>query len=481
MADSAPSFLWFDYETFGRNPRLDRPSQFAAVRTNADLEEIEAPIDWLCAPGDELVPSPDACLLTGLTPQFCAANGIAEREFAQRIFATLSQPGTCAAGYNSLRFDDEVTRFLFYRNLLPVYDREWRNGNSRWDLLDVMRLAWALRPEGIEWPQDADGVPSFRLENLAAANCLQHEQAHDALSDVRATIALARLVKSAQPKLFEWALRCRDKAFVKAQVAVLKHQPFLHVSGMIPARQGCLTLLLPLGLHPTNRNEVVCFDLQESPEQLAGLSADDMRHRLFTSTDELGDTPRLPVKSVHINKCPMVAPVSMFTDAVADRHGLDRRRMLQNSRELPDLGPALSELMAALTSESPERDAESALYQGFFDRADESRLALLHSTPEDGWDGLERPHDPRLAVLWQRFRARYGSRPLPDDVQAEWHHFLCASFSSSEVGGSLSLHDAAERLTDLKAEHPDSTVLRAVGEFLDAQQTRARSINCPDV
>jgi exodeoxyribonuclease-1 len=164
------TFLWHDYETFGVVPRRDRPAQFAGVRTDAELNEIGEPLMIYCKPAPDYLPSPESCLITGITPQLCLERGLPEHEFAARIEAACSQPGTIGVGYNTIRFDDEVTRFLFWRNLIDPYGREWQNDCGRWDLLDVVRLCYALRPEGIEWPKKEDGTQSFRLEDLARAN-----------------------------------------------------------------------------------------------------------------------------------------------------------------------------------------------------------------------------------------------------------------------------------------------------------------------
>ena len=208
-ADIAPSFFWHDYETFGKSPRRDRPAQFAGLRTDLDLQEIDEPVMLHCQPAPDYLPDPESCLLTGILPQHCLARGVPEHAFARAIEAQLARPGTIGVGYNSIRFDDEVTRHLFWRNLIDPYGREWQNGCGRWDLLDVVRCAYALRPDGLEWPRHEDGRPSFKLEHLTAANGLAHEAAHDALSDVRATIGLARLIKAAQPKLWDFCLKLR--------------------------------------------------------------------------------------------------------------------------------------------------------------------------------------------------------------------------------------------------------------------------------
>jgi len=266
------TFLWHDYETFGANVRRDRPAQFAGIRTDAELNEIGEPLMLYCKPAPDFLPSPEACLITGITPQLCLARGIPEHEFAAQIEQVFSQPGTIGVGYNTIRFDDEITRFMFWRNLIDPYAREWQNDCGRWDLLDVVRLTYALRPEGIEWPKKDDGRPSFKLEDLARANGLLHEAAHDALSDVRATIALARLIRTRQPRLFDFALRLHKKDHVAAELGFpatrVTAKPFLHVSGMFPVERGCLAVMWPLASHPSNKNELIAWDLAHDPSEL---------------------------------------------------------------------------------------------------------------------------------------------------------------------------------------------------------------------
>ncbi|MCI5224988.1 MAG: exodeoxyribonuclease I, partial [Candidatus Electrothrix sp. AR4] len=205
------TLLWHDYETWGVDPRRDRPAQFAAVRTNSELEVVGEPMMFYCRPADDFLPHPEAAMITGIAPQEAAAKGHNEAEFFRRINKEFSEPGTCGVGYNSIRFDDEITRFGFYRNFIDPYAREWQNGNSRWDIIDLVRLAYALRPEDINWPAKEGGGVSFKLESLTSANGIAHEGAHDALSDVRATIELARLIKNMKPRLYEYFFNLRSK------------------------------------------------------------------------------------------------------------------------------------------------------------------------------------------------------------------------------------------------------------------------------
>ena len=133
------SFLWHDYETFGAQTRRDRPAQFAAIRTDADLNEIGEPINLFCRPANDFLPDPQSCLITHITPQQCLEQGLAEHEFAARIENALAATGTIGVGYNTIRFDDEITRFMFWRNLIDPYAREWQNQCGRWDIMDMVR------------------------------------------------------------------------------------------------------------------------------------------------------------------------------------------------------------------------------------------------------------------------------------------------------------------------------------------------------
>jgi len=251
------TFLWHDYETFGALPQLDRPAQFAAIRTNAKLEPVGDPINWYCQPARDVLPHPVASLITGITPQDALKKGLVEAEFAAKIHAEMMEPGTCTAGYNSIRFDDEFSRNLFYRNFYDPYGREYKNGNTRWDLIDLARMCYALRPQGIEWPEHEPGKPSFKLEHLSSANHIEHEGAHEALSDVLATIGLARLLQNRQPRLFDWALQMRNQHHVMQMLSPAEPKPLLHTSSRIPATRGCTTLVLPLSIYPDRKKTVI--------------------------------------------------------------------------------------------------------------------------------------------------------------------------------------------------------------------------------
>ena len=367
---SPATFLWHDYETTGADTRRDRPLQFAALRTDASLEPIEEPIVLWCAPPRDTFPSPDAGLITGLTPQEVALTGLCEAQFAAAVHAALGEPGTCGVGWNSIRFDDEITRNLLYRNLHDPYTREWENGNSRWDLIDLARLCHALRPDGIHWPLRADGAPSFRLADLAAANELTHQRAHDALSDVGATLAVARLIRERQPRLFEWHFSLRNKRRASEMLDWTNLTPVLHVSQRYPAAQGCLAMVVPLAPHPVNNNGVIVYDLSVDPSDLIELAPEDIHDRVFVARADLPEgVARIPLKMVQINRSPALAPLSTLRDEDAARLKLDRQRCaehLQLLRNASGIGAKIRAVFSADRSAPAHTpDVDVAIYDGF--------------------------------------------------------------------------------------------------------------------
>ncbi|MDG1655188.1 MAG: exodeoxyribonuclease I, partial [Luminiphilus sp.] len=203
------TLYWHDYETSGASPSSDRPWQFAGVRTTLDLNVVGEPLTVYAKPAVDVLPHPVAVRVTGISPFEAQEKGATEQGFISRIHDELSQPGTCGVGYNSLRFDDEVTRFTLWRNFFDPYAREYSRGNSRWDLIDVVRCFYALRPDSLNWPRRPDGAPSFKLEDLTAANGLEHGAAHDAMSDVTATLQLARALRQSDEVLFDLLLATR--------------------------------------------------------------------------------------------------------------------------------------------------------------------------------------------------------------------------------------------------------------------------------
>src|SRR5688572_166853 len=360
------TIFWHDYETFGGDPRRDRACQFAGIRTDEHLNIIDDPVEIYCQPAPDFLPDPFSCAITGISPQQALAKGVTEAEFCARIASELMQPGTCTAGYNSIRFDDEVTRQLLYRCFYDPYEREWKNGNSRWDIIDLLRMTHALRPEGIVWPTQEDGSPSFRLQELTKANGVEHEHAHDALSDVYATIAMARLVRQKQPKLYEFVYNLRNKNRVLPLLDLGRQEPVVHASRMFAAQRGCLAIVLPLVQHPRNNNGIVVADLLTDPAAWMDLGADELRTRLYTKSENRPEGQvRIPLKTIHINRCPAVAPISVLTDSVKNLYALDMDAIYRHRQQLlsaKELALKVAEIFNDLHADDAGGDPDLMLY-----------------------------------------------------------------------------------------------------------------------
>ena len=372
----------------------------------------------------------------------CLERGIPEHQFAAQIERELAASNTIGVGYNTIRFDDEVTRFLFWRNLIDPYAREWQNQCGRWDIMDMVRTAYALRPDGINWPINDEGKVSFRLELLTAANGIAHEAAHDALSDVRATIAMAKLIKEKHPKLFDFcfALHKKDKAAIEMNLPIMG-KPFLHVSGMFGTERGCIAVMFPLAMHPTNKNEVIAWDLQHDPAELATLDVATIQQRLFSKTSELPEgITRLPVKSIHINKSPVViANLKTLSPEMAERWQINMEQIALHAQTASEIVTQQAAQQNQLWQQVYARpdyetsDVDEDLYGGFIGNNDRRTLNDMRNMSPTQLAAAQ-PHfqDNRLPELIYRYRARNFPESLSTEEQAQWEEHRVAKLINGE-------------------------------------------------
>ncbi len=431
MTDTGqPSFYWYDLETSGTAPRWDRIVQFAGFRTDLDLNPIGDEFCTYVRLPDDVLPNPTATLVTGITPGIAQREGVSEWEALSHIHALFSQPKTCVVGYNSLRFDDEFIRFGFYRLLMDPYSREWRNSNSRWDIIDLVRATGALRRDGVEWPTTPEGHPAYNLELMTKANGLEHGNAHDALSDVRATVALARLIKTAQPKLFDYYLKARYKKEVRKLLEPYGARLCLHVSGMYPRERHCCAPIVSICRHPTNNNSIVVADLSQDIEGLLSLRPEELRENLFTP----GAVDRPPLKEIRVNRCPFVAGIEVMTDENWSRIGFDRRDVEARARRLRQ--PGVAQKIARVYSQRREAvaaDVDAGLYDSLPQDADRSRcLSFQQHLHEGRWLDLDYD-DKRLHTLAERLKARSFAELLDADEAQRWREFVHDKLNAADV------------------------------------------------
>lgn len=420
------TLFFYDLETSGINPREQRIMQFAGQRTDLELKPIGEPENIIIKLSPDIVPEPDAIMITGITPQKTLAEGITEVEFLKHFTEQIATPGTIFVGYNTVRFDDEFMRYLHYRNFYDPYEWQWRDDRSRWDILDVVRMTRALRPDGITWPFAPDGKPSNRLELLTNVNGLDHQMAHDALNDVYATIAVARLIRNKQQKLFEYLLSVRDKKSVAKLVE--SSEAFVYSSGQYPAEYEKTTVVVMAVKHP--QQGAFVYDLRHDPAQYADMSPAELAKLWEWKRDR--SEPRLPVKLMQYNRCPAVAPLGVLDAASQERLKLSMADVRAHASKLKELlengfGERLLEAAAMLEGQrqtsflAEEKTVDAQLYDGFFDEHDRTlERALRVAEPSEITDVAADFRDPRLRTLAPLYKARNFADSLSGEELVAW-------------------------------------------------------------
>lgn len=426
----AASFFWYDLETSGISPRTGRVMQFAGQRTDMDLKPVGQPVNVFIQLTEDVLPAPDAIMVTGITPQQTIQDGITEAEFLKLFYEQVATPDTIFVGFNTVRFDDEFMRFLNYRNFYDAYEWQYKDGKSRWDLLDVVRMTRALRPEGINWPMTEDGKPTNRLELLTRENGLDHEHAHDALNDVLASIAVAKLIRTKQPKLFDWLLNMRAKNDVKKFIEA--NQTFIYTSGKYD-NEVEKTAVVRL-VHTDDSKGAIVYDLRHDPAEFLDLSPEELADR-WRYTKEVDVPPRLPVKTLKYNRCPALSPTGVLSDkGVQERLKTTPEQVNANLAKLNAAPNFLANIVKARDLLDDERgeqwskevnDADAALYDGgFFDDNDRKLMSVVRAADPSELGGLQNDvHDQRLRDLLPRYKARNYATFLTDEERAEWEKY----------------------------------------------------------
>ena len=458
---SSSSIYWYDFETFGTNPQKDRVCQFAGVRTDENLNIIDDPLVIFCRPSDDFLPSPFACLITGITPQKALANGVNEFEFTRKINDEFCVPNTCVVGYNNIKFDDEFMRRLLYRNLFDPYEREYKNHNSRWDIIDMVRLCAAVRPEGIQWPRTKTGRKSFRLDQLTVANGIEHDDAHDALADVIATIEMAKLIKVKQPKLFEYVFNLRDKNKVRA-IASKVDKPILHIATKYSSKKGYLGLVLPICEHPTIRNRFVVYNLSHDPNNWIDLEAEKVKDQIQSKN---------PFGVISASSCPILVTPKILTESVIREYGLNVDSCMENARSIKEsltIKTTISKIFSERVLEK-ESDPDLMIYQGFFDDNDKVLMETVRNTKPEDLGRLDLPfHDHRLSELFFRYRARNFRETLTSSETVRWNKYRNDKFLNGNLFQQFEseMKEAAIHVVETKIKN-GSRILTELREYAD--------------
>jgi exodeoxyribonuclease-1 len=518
---SSETFLWYDLETFGLNARYDRIAQFAAVRTDMNLNVIEEPHLFYCKLSDDYLPDPLSVLVTGITPQLANEKGLRENEFIGKINELMSVPKTCSVGFNTLRFDDEFIRFSLFRNFHDPYLREYDKGNSRWDILDLARAAYDLRPDGLNWPaKKENGMPSFKLVDLAAANNIENKAAHDALNDVWVTIEVARLIQQKQPKLFSYYLKLRNKNFAKSLFSTPFGEPFVLTAAQFTRSQGCSTVVVPITYSATNPNSLIVFDLTQDPtplinaarafEELSVINSNEKNFKaalqivtkaldektnyieaLKVAKTQLGEATsimaRLPqlisahdqllrIKGLHqvaLNRAPFISPLSIVTPELEKSLNIDLQNCFKNLEILKNEAMLPVTLMQAYEKEEYTiiNDVDFTLYSGpFFNNADNKLFEQIRSKDaKELWQTKFEFDDKRAHEMLWRYLCRNYSSSLDETQAKRWKSFCAQRLIQPPVNTIVTLQFYArkieERLNSRETEPKEKELLVKLAEY----------------
>ena len=430
--------------------RNDRIMQFAGIRTDMNFKIIGEPVNVLVTLNDDTIPSPDALLVTGITPQKTLEEGYSEAEFAKKLVNEWFTPDTTILGFNSVRFDDEFIRHLLWRNFHDPYEWSWKDGRSRWDVLDVVRMTRALRPDGIEWPVDDNGEPTNRLELITKINGIAHGNAHDALSDVEALIEVTRLIRTAQPQLFDYLLTMRSKKEVQKLVNLDDKKPFVYTSGRYDKQYAKTTVAFPLTSAP--HGNVLVYDLRHDPSIFVDLSEKELEDRVFASWEERQkeDFVPLPVKQLQYNRCPAVAPVGVLNAEDGWKRLQLTMETIEKHKQIllehPDFAERLRTLYEKGRVMQPVSDPEAKLYDGFLADADRIRVEAVRNASETQLADFQPEFsDERLPELLLHYKARSFPNTLSEDELARWETWRLARLQKQLPGAIEALERASKK------------------------------------
>lgn len=459
------SFYWYDVETTGKSPRHDRIIQFASQRTDEDLRPIGEPYTCLVRIPPEVLLKPEAMLITKLGPNLLETEGIEEWRLLRDLSNHFAQSQTCIIGYNNVSFDDEFLRFSMYRNLRPPYEHEWKSGNSRMDMMSILQLTCALRPDGMQWPIK-DGEPSYTLSDLAEANELDTSNAHDAYADVDMTLGLARLVKQTQPKLWQFACSLRSKDSVIGYTSPLRKKPLLHVSKYYSKQRFCIAPVLPIVVRPNRSNELIAIDLSSDLSLILDRSTQELRSALFASEEDRDSAqPRPGIHTITLNKFPMIAPISTLRDEDAKRLSIDKKSIREaclRLNEYPDLPYRLQQLYEQPPSFEAPQSAEEALYDGFLPDEDVKHCRRFWRDLESGlpWRDIALT-DNRLNDLRARLKAQFAPEEMDDREKSHFKSFVKRQLMSKHQN----IDEVRQKIKELRSSTLDSKDLKLLDEL----------------
>jgi exodeoxyribonuclease-1 len=449
-------FVFYDFETSGAKPAFDQPLQFAAIVTDDNFNELDR-MELRCQLSPHILPSPIALHVTGVRPgQLLNSNLVNQFEFAQRLQSFIKTWAPAIwVGYNSIQFDEEVMRHLFYQNLQPTIYATQRWGNSR---LDAMKMIWAVydkAPGVLVWPTNENGLTNFKLDQLAPANGFANHNAHDAMGDVEALIFLLYKIKSGASLLYDQLVANNNKHHVKDLITAFKPVEItLRFGASVPKTYvGCFC-----GSENGNPNRIGFFDLnQDNAFDLINGSQKDIE-------DALNGSPK-KIRTLAINKA------DTFT--VCEQADALHNSLCAEIQRNEGFRSKVSQAMADryLGDEQEEKFVEEKIYDGFVSGADEERLIKFQSASwRERQELVSGMDDVRLRQLGRRLIAFYAPELLNSEEKQKFSKYICDKWSETEKAVSWTTMEQVQvDLVRLKDKGVPKEELSRLKRFYEAR------------
>jgi len=408
------NYIFYDTETTGLSSYFDQILQFAAILTDANFNEIDR-YEIRCRLQPHILANPGAMHVTKISAaELTNPNLPTHYEMMKDIRKTLlSWQPAIILGQNTLKFDEPMLRSGFYQSLLPPYLTN-TNGNLRMDSLPILQAISLLEPTVVNFPLNAKGNKSFKLDRIAPANGFDHQNAHEAMSDVEATIFMCRLVKNNAPEIWDNFCSNADK------FRVLEFTKGKHPYALIRSFFGKVSVspVATIDINPDNRNEIIVLNLLNCPVELSSLSDDEIRSRMARS-------PK-PILTIRANAMPSVWSFVNFPELAdytkQDVQTLHSRAISLN--ELKGLKARLKDLyLDNKTTFEVSQFVEQKIYDGFPSRRDENLMSDFHKLNwEDRWSVVQSFKDVRYIELGERLIYFHSPKSIPEARQKFWKH-----------------------------------------------------------
>ncbi|QJC29207.1 exodeoxyribonuclease I [Enterobacteriaceae endosymbiont of Plateumaris rustica] len=423
------SFLFYDYETFGLHPSIDRIAQFACIRTNINFDIIEDPIVLYCKLPTDYIPNPKSVIIHNISPQIVNSKGILECYLAKKINKIFSKNYTCIVGYNNISFDDEFSRNLFYRNFYNPYDYCFNN-NSRWDILNLVRACCVLRPKGINWPK-INNIPVFNLEKIANINNIKlYYKSHDALSDVYTTIEVAKLIKKKQLLLYNYFFKNRTKEEILKIINLYEIKPLIYISNIYKNLNNNIGCVVPLFWSFKNRNILITFDLINNINQFINLNKKkDISENNFL----------IYIKFININNSPLLLPIKFLKNDDIKRLNFNliyyETNFLIFKKHFFEIKNIIFSCLIRFYNKNiffDKKNVDTQLYKNFFRYSDLQKFKIIHKTSVNKLNKFIFD-DSRAKKLLFRYRARNFPETLSKLEKNKWSLYVKNIFNKNYI------------------------------------------------